>query len=120
MLSLVLVPERSIARNICPTSPSGLIGRLKPTLPPRSTCVLRSKDGVTAPFFALVERMHQNTFVLTLNPPIKRLPFEATSRVPHCGEFGMLTGFNQVTPPSMERENCLPPKLLPPVLHAWY
>ena len=68
--------------------------------------MLWSKVGVTAPFFALVERMHQN-WLRASPPPIKRLPFESTSGVPHWGELGILIGFIQVTPPSVERLNCL-------------
>ncbi len=32
----------------------------------------------------------------------------------------MLTGFSQVTPPSIERVNCRPPKLFPLLLQCWY
>ena len=75
---------------------------------PRLTAVLWSKVGVTAPFFALVERTHQIWSVLRFTPPRKRLPFESTSSVPQAGELGMLIGFIQVTPPSVERLNCRP------------
>ena len=38
---------------------------------------------------------------------MKRFPFESTSSVPHAGEFGTLVGFIQVSPPLIERLNCL-------------
>src|SRR6476646_11049697 len=105
MLSLVLVPERSAARKTCPTNPSGLIGSPKTILPPRFTAVLRSKAGTTPPFFAFVERTHQILLVVKFTPPIKRLPTESTSNVPHAGEFGILIGFIHVNPPSVDRVN---------------
>ena len=55
-----------------------------------------------------------------LAPPIKTLPLLATSSVPHTGEFGIKMGLIQVAPLSVERLNCRPPQLLPPVLQAWY
>src|SRR6476620_5042131 len=109
MLSLVLVPERSTARKTWPTNPSGLIGSAKTMSPPRFTAVLRSNVGTTPAFFAFVERTHQIPLVVKFTPPIKRLPTESTSNVPHAGEFGMLIGSNHVKPPSVDRENCLPP-----------
>src|SRR5436190_23586868 len=109
MLLLVLVPERSTARKSIPASPPGFIVPEKLKLPPMLAAVLWSKLGVTAPFFALVERMHQTWSVFTFTPPIKRLPVESTSGVPHWGELGMKIGSSQLTPPSMERLNCLPP-----------
>ena len=93
----------------CPTNPSGLIGSPKTMSPPRFTAVLRSKVGTTPPFFAFMERTHQIRPVFKFRPPIKRLPTESTSKVPHAGEFGMLIGFIQVAPPSVDRVNCLPP-----------
>src|SRR4029079_17904369 len=116
MLLFVLVPERSTARKTWPTNPSGLIGSAKTMSPPRFTLVLRSNVGTTLPFLAFVERTHQIPLVVKFTPPIKRLPRESTSNVPHAGEFGMLIGFIQVNPPSVDRVNCLPPKLFPSVL----
>src|SRR5437667_6816386 len=109
MLLLVPVPERSTARKSCPASPPGLIVSSNSKLPPRLTWVTRSKVGVTPPFCALLERIHQNGLP-KFAPPIKRLPFVSTSSVPHTGELGILIGFIQVTPPSVERLNCPPPK----------
>src|SRR4029434_6343157 len=109
MLLFALVPERSTVRKIWPTNPSGLIGSLKTMSPPRFTAVLRSKVGTTAPFFAFVERAHQIWPVVKFTPPIKRLPSESTSNVPHAGELGILMGSNQVDPPLVDRVNCLPP-----------
>src|SRR6476646_9046251 len=120
MLLFVPVPERSTARKTCPSNPSGLINSLIPTSPPILTAVLRSKLGMAAGFFALVERMHQNWFVSGLTPPRKRLPVVSTSSVPQTGVLGMKTGSSQFAPPSTERENCLPWKLFPAVLHHWY
>src|ERR1700758_1747575 len=108
MLSLVPVPERSTTRKTCPTNPSGLIGSLATTSPPRFTAVLRSKVGTTKPFFASVERTHQIPPVAKFTPPIKTLPLESTSNVPHAGEFGILMGSNQADPPLVDRLNCLP------------
>ena len=87
-------------------------------LPPRSTEAVWSKVGVTPPFCALLERIHQNG-LLKFAPPIKRLPFVSTSSVPHTGELGILIGFIQVTPPSVDRLNCPPPQVAE-VLQAWY
>src|SRR6266446_1922989 len=109
MLLLVLVPERSTARKTWPTNPSGLIGSLTTMSPPRFTAVLWSKVGTTAPFFASVERTDQIPLVFRFTPPIKRLPSESTSNVPHAGEFGILIGSSHVDPPLMDRVNCLPP-----------
>src|SRR5450432_2103339 len=116
MLLFVLVPERSIFRKACPASPSGFIALPKAISPPRLTAVLWSNVGVTAAFFALVERTHHIWPLLRFSPPMKRLPVESTSSVPQAGVWGMLTGFNQVKPPSVERLNWRPPKLLPLVL----
>src|SRR5215475_13699763 len=109
MLLLVLVPERSTERKTWPTNPSGLIGSLTTIFPPRLTAVVRSKVGTIAPFFSFVERTHQIPPVVKFTPPIKTLPSESTSNVPHAGEFGMLMGSNHVDPPLMDRVNCLPP-----------
>src|ERR1041385_2465443 len=63
--------------------------------------------------------MHQNGLAKLAAPPIKRLPLLATSSVPHTGEFGILSGVCQVSPPSVERLNC--PKLHgAAVLQIWY
>src|SRR5262249_3407237 len=63
--------------------------------------------------------MPQSGLVKLLAPPIKRLPLVATSRVPHTGELGILSGLCQVNPPSVDRLNC--PKLQgAAVLQAWY
>src|SRR5919201_1386017 len=102
MLLLVAVQERSTARKICPDSPPGLMAPPYRTLPPRLTVVTWSNVGVTPPFWALLERMHQNELP-ALPAPMKRLPFVSTSNVPHCGEFGTLIGVIHVTPPSVER-----------------
>src|SRR6266550_1214589 len=116
MLLFVLVPERSTARKTCPGNPSGLINSPKPISPPRLTLVFWSKLGVAAPSLALVERSHQIWPVPRLTPPTKRLPVVSTSSVPHEGELGILTGSNQLKPPSIERVNWRPPKLLPLLL----
>src|ERR1041385_5230521 len=120
MLLLLLVPERSIARKTCPLNPPGFIVSPKPISPPRLTFVLWSKLGIDPASFALVERTHQIWPVFRLTPPTKRLPFVSTSRVPQDGSLGILTGFIQVKPPSIERVNCRPPKLLPLLLQHWY
>ena len=86
--------------------------------PPILTDVLWSNVGVTAPFFALVERMHQNWVKEVVTPPKKRLPFESTSGVPHWGICGMLIGFIQVDPPSVERLNS--PLYCVAVSQNWY
>src|ERR1041384_5580352 len=120
MLLFVALPERSAARKIWPTRPSGLIGALNPMSPPSSTGVASSNVGVTAPFLALLERSDKTFCVLKLTPPKKRLPLASTSGVPHLGVLGRKIGFIQLTPPLVERLNCLPPKLFPSVLHNWY
>ena len=83
----MLVPERSTARNTCPANPSGFIDAARNYAAAEVDCSTWSKVGVTAPFFALVERMHQN-WLPALPPPIKRLPFESTSSVPQYGRVG--------------------------------
>src|SRR4051812_2159104 len=105
MLLLVGPPERSATRNICPTHPPGFISPPKTMLPPRSTGVIRSNDGVTAGFCALLERMHQNWLPVS-PPPTKRLPLLSTSSVPNWASFGILIGVCQVAPPSTDRLNC--------------
>src|ERR1043166_9038588 len=102
MLLLVAVPEWSIARKVCPTSPAELIPP-NTSAPPRSTAVTRSKVGVTLPFCALLDRAHQNPF--EPSPPTKTLPLLSTSSVPNWGELGIPTGVVQVTPPSVDRLN---------------
>src|SRR5580765_1694374 len=92
---------------ICPANPPGLTAPPKTRLPPMFTVVTWSKVGVTAGFCALLERIHQKLLPLS-PPPMNRLPFKATSSVPHWGELGMLIGLGQVAPPSVERLN--PPK----------
>src|SRR5206468_9984461 len=54
------------------------------------------------------------------SPPTNRLPFVSTSRVPYIGEFGILIGACQVTPPLVERWNCTPPPLQLMPSSAWY
>src|SRR5437867_13110817 len=100
MLLFVEPPDLSIARNTIPSSPSGLIPP-KPRKPPMLTGVFWSKVGVTPPFWALLERTQKN--VLDPSPPMNRFPFVSTSRVPSVGELGIMIGFCQVTPPSVER-----------------
>src|ERR1043165_6280021 len=119
MLLFVVLPERSAARKICPTRPSGLIGALNPTVPPMLTGT-DEKVGVTAAIFALLERRDHTWLVFKLTPPIKRLPSASTSGVPHLGVFGRKIGLCQTEPPLIERLNCLPPKLFPSVLQNWY
>src|SRR2546423_9053607 len=109
MLLFVVLPERSAATKICPTRPTGLIAPLNPTVPPRLTGTTRSKVGVTALFFALLERNDHIWLVFKLTPPMKRLPSASTSGVPHLGLFGRKIGFIQVDPPSVDRLNCRPP-----------
>src|ERR1051325_9020823 len=116
MLLFVGPPERSTARKHCPESPPGLIPPPKRRLPPRSTCALWSNVGVTAGFCASLERTHQNGLLKPSAPPIKTLPLLAMSIVPHTGALGIKIGLIQVAPLSVERLNCRPPKLLPPVL----
>src|SRR5882724_2245985 len=118
MLLLVAVPERSTARKIWPASPPGLIAAPNKRLPPRLTVVTWSKVGVTFGFCALLERMHQKPDPSS-PPPMKRLPFVATSSVPQLGSLGILTGFIHVTPPSVERENSPVSQAKKPVQH-WY
>src|SRR6266852_4230413 len=100
MLLFVAVPERSTARNKCPSSTTPFIP--PPTmLPPMLTGVLRPKVGVWPPICALLERSQKN--VLNPSPPTNRLPLVSTSRVPYIGELGIVIGGCQVTPPSVER-----------------
>src|SRR4029077_12937850 len=112
MLLLVGPPERSIARNNMPVSPTPLIPPL-PSRPPMLTAVLRSKVGVWPPICALLERSQKK--VLDPWPPTNRLPLVSTSRVPYIGELGILIGACQVTPPFVERWNWtpLPLQLIP-------
>src|SRR5439155_15654250 len=100
MLLLVDPPERSIARNNCPSNPAGLIPPL-PKKPPMLTEVLRSKVGVWPPICALLDRSQKN--VLNPSPPTNRLPLVSTSSVPYTGELGILIGACHVTPPSVQR-----------------
>src|SRR4051794_16265131 len=118
MLLLVGPPERSIARNVCPTHPPGFTDPPKTILPPRLTVVIWSKVGVTAGFCALLERMHQNWLPVS-PPPIKRLPLLSTSSVPSWGSLGMLIGVIHVTPPSVDRVNSPPSQLTKPAQN-WY
>src|SRR3954468_23121889 len=104
MLLFVLRPERSTARNTCPTRPSGLIASWTSTSPPRLTGVLWSNVGVTAEFFAFDERMHHNCPVEKVTPPMNRFPLLSTSSVPQEGPFGILIGSLQLNPLFMERE----------------
>src|SRR5213594_3790776 len=118
MLLLVGPPERSIARNNCPSSPAGLIPP-PPMSPPRLTAVFRSKVGVWPPICALLERTQRNVEPL-LQPPIKRFPLVSTSSVPYIGELGITIGDCQVTPPFVERWNCTPLPLQFTPSSAWY
>src|SRR6266478_7777127 len=107
-LLLVAPPERSTHKNILPVRTSVLID-LKIRLPPIFTVVTWSNVGVPG-WFALLERIHQK--LLPPSPaPIKTLWFDATSRVPHRGELGMLIGALQVTPLSVDRLNNPPPQV---------
>src|SRR6266513_5909441 len=106
-----------MARNTIPSSPAGLIPP-KPRKPPMLTKVLRSKVGVWVAICALLERSQKK--VLNPSPPINRLPLLSTSSVPSVGELGIVIGFCQVTPPSMERWNCTPPPLQLMPSPAWY
>src|SRR5436309_8040139 len=117
MLLLVDPPERSIARNNCPSSPAGLIPPL-PMLPPMLTWVLRSKVGVWPPICALLERTQLK--LLKLSPPIKRLPLVSTSSVPKSVPSGTTIGACQVTPPSVDRWNSTPPPLQLMPSSDWY
>src|SRR5437868_14880012 len=105
MLLFVAPPDLSIARKHWPSSPSGLIPP-PPRKPPILTDVLRSKLGVWLAICALLERSQKKA--LDPSPPINRLPFVSTSSVPRSAPLGTVTGFCQVTPPSMERSNCTP------------
>src|SRR6266513_1816731 len=110
MLLFVTLPERSAARKICPTSPSGFIASLAMMFaPPRLTFTTRSKVGVNPAFRALLERRDQTWPLFKLTPPMKRFPFASTSGVPQAGEFGRKIGFIQMEPPLIDRLNCLPP-----------
>src|SRR5207249_9956961 len=117
MLLLVGPPERSIARNNCPSSPAGLIPP-PPMSPPMLTAVLRSKVGVWPPICALLERSQKNW--LNPSPPIKRLPLVSTSSVPKSVPLGTTIGACQVTPPLVERWNSTPPPLQLMPSSDWY
>src|SRR6184192_1012076 len=117
MLLLVAVPERSMARNNCPSSPAGLIPPL-PRLPPMLTGVTWSKVGVWPPICALLERTQLK--LLDPSPPIKRLPLVSTSSVPKSVPLGTTIGVCQVTPPSVERWNSTPPPLQLMPSSDWY
>src|SRR2546430_1019838 len=107
-------PERSTHRNTWPVRPTGLIDP-KIKLPPILTVVTWSKVGVPG-WLALLDRIHQK--LLPPSPaPINTWWFDATSTVPHTGEFGMVTGSLQVTPPSVDRLND-PPSQVPAGLHV--
>src|ERR1700749_3443813 len=103
MLLFVAPPERSIARNTIPQRPIPLIPPWT-RLPPRLTAVFRSKAGVWPPNCALLERMQRNVLP-PLHAPRNTLPLVSTSRLPYIGEFGIVTGLCQVTPPFVERWN---------------
>src|SRR5213079_472338 len=117
MLLLVAPPERSIARNTCPQSPTPFI---PPWImkPPMLTWVLRSKVGVWPPICALLERTQEK--LLNPSPPIKRLPLVSTSSVPKSVPLGTTIGACQVTPPSVERWNSTPPPLQLMPSSDWY
>src|SRR5438094_3509161 len=117
MLLFVAVPERSIARNNCPSSPAGLIPQ-EPRLPPMLTDVVRSKVGVWPPNCALLERTQLK--LLNPSPPIKRLPLVSTSSVPKSVPLGTTIGACQVTPPLVERWNSTPPPLQLMPSSDWY
>src|SRR5882724_10421544 len=117
MLLLVAVPERSIARNNCPSSPAGLIPP-EPRLPPMLTEVTRSKVGVWLPICALLERTQLK--LLNPSPPINRLPLVSTSSVPKSVPLGTTIGACQVTPPSVERWNSTPLPLQLKPSSDWY
>src|SRR5947207_1529786 len=117
MLLFVAVPERSIARNNCPSSPAGLIPP-EPRLPPMLTEVVRSKVGIWPPICALLERTQLK--LLKLSPPIKRLPLVSTSSVPKSVPLGTTIGACQVTPPSVDRWNSTPPPLQLMPSSDWY
>src|SRR5215510_25321 len=105
MLLLVAVPERSIAKKHCPSSPPGLIPP-EPRKPPMLTDVFRSKVGVWPPICALLERTQLK--LLDPSPPIKRLPLVSTSSVPRSVPPGTTIGACQVTPPLVERWHSTP------------
>src|SRR5262249_34834924 len=117
MLLLVGPPERSIARNNCPSSPAGLIPPL-PMKPPMLTEVTRSKVGVWPPICALLERTQLK--LLDPSPPIKRLPLVSTSSVPKSVPPGTTMGVCQVTPPLVEGWNCTPLPLQLKPSSDWY
>src|SRR5439155_15232367 len=117
MLLLVGPPERSIARNNCPSSPAGLIPP-KPRSPPMLTAVLWSKVGVWPPNCALLERSQKNP--LNPSPPTYTLPLVSTSSVPRSVPLGTMTGACQVTPPSVDRWNSTPPPLQLAPSSDWY
>src|SRR6478735_2870632 len=117
MLLFVAPPERSIARNVTPSSPAGLIPP-KPRKPPMLTEVLWSNLGVWVAICALLERAQMK--LLNPSPPTNTLPLVSTSSDPYIGELGMLTGDCQVTPPLRERWNCTPPPLQLMPSSAWY
>src|SRR6266536_2622538 len=117
MLLFVEPPERSIARNTCPQSPTPFIPPWT-MVPPRLTAVLRSKVGVWPPICALLERTQRNA-VPPLQPPIKRFPLVSTSRVPYIGALGIAIGDCQVTPPFVERWNPSPPPKQLALSYAW-
>src|SRR6266446_5926786 len=117
MLLLVDPPERSIARNNCPSSPARLIPPL-PREPPMLTWVTRSKVGVWPPICALLERTQLK--LLNPSPPIKRLPLVSTSSVPKSVPPGTTIGDCQVTPPLVERWNSTPPPLQLMPSSDWY
>src|ERR1044071_55356 len=108
MLLLVAVPERSIARKHCPSSPYGFIPP-EPRKPPMLTEVVLSKVGVWLPICALLERTQLK--LLNPSPPIKTLPLVSTSSVPRSVPPGTTIGACQVTPPFVERWNSTPPPL---------
>src|SRR4029453_14224662 len=117
MLLLVAVPERSMARNNCPSSPAGLMPP-EPRKPPMLTLVVRSKVGVWPPICALLERTQLK--LLNPSPPIKRLPLVSTSSVPKSVPPGTTIGGCQVTPPSMDRWNSTPAPLQLAPSSDWY
>src|SRR5262245_39310471 len=111
------MPERPLARKICLANAPGLIVAPSSTLPPRLTETFWSNVGVTCPFCSLLERTQKNELPKS-PPPMNKLPFVSTSRVPHTGESGILTELIQVTPPSVDRLNCPPKSQLADVLQA--
>src|ERR1051326_6564743 len=118
MLLLVAPPERSIARNACPQSPTPFIPPWT-MVPPILTAALWSNVGVWPPICALLERTQRKELPFT-QPPIKTLPFVSTSSVPYMGELGTTIGDCQVTPPLVDRENSTPPPLQLMPSSAWY